>query len=232
LPFELGADYLADLLAGVKAALRLHSDGEHFGQLLQNIEGKGVVTLEHSLSCCPAQVRIADSEAPRNVDERLKVVAQIQEGLRAVVNGALVSAHDGVEVLEDSCSRRRDQLQRKLLLEFMELLVLRSQATLAPPPVDGAHDHQGCNGKPAAGYDRGYDRSPDHHHDAAGEGAGCKRGAHFQGRGRLSGDVRQQPRLSVFEGECLLQELAECLSRLANRVDRGGRTFTGGNRLE
>src|SRR5450755_3990289 len=70
--FELGAGFLADLPAGVKAALRFQSGGEHFGQLRQNVEGKGVVTLDHFLFCCCAQVRIADSEATRDVDECLK----------------------------------------------------------------------------------------------------------------------------------------------------------------
>jgi len=51
-------------------------------------------------------VRIALSEVTRDVDECLKVVAQIQEGLRVPVNGALLKVHDGIEVLEDGCSRR------------------------------------------------------------------------------------------------------------------------------
>ena len=105
LSFELGAGFLVDLPADVKASLGFQSGGEHFGHLLQDVEVKGVVTLVDFLFCCCAQGQIAGSEATRDVDECLKVVPQIQDGLRVLVNGAPAAVHDGIEVLEDGCSR-------------------------------------------------------------------------------------------------------------------------------
>jgi hypothetical protein len=113
--FELFAGLLVDLHADVNAGFSFQSSLEHSGKLRQEIAGKGVPAISFPHRRC-VQVLIAVSQASRDVDEFLKVIALIWQGLRILVTGLLGDQYT-VEMLDDGRLRCGEPIQVELLFK-------------------------------------------------------------------------------------------------------------------